>query len=188
MPIEHLLSGPEACCCHGWRPAAVTAGCVRVLMPAQTPSSSKNAGPSLRACNTLRMLRSLSRTSNVFLTKMDALLPATQLNYSLPDLHRLPVRAQTPSSPKNGGPSLRACNTLRMLRSLSRTSNVFLTKMDALLPATQLNYSLPDLHRLPVRAQTPSSPKNGGPSLRAGNAARHSPPDLITRRSSSPPG
>ena len=26
MPIEHLLSGPEACCCHGWRPAAVTAG------------------------------------------------------------------------------------------------------------------------------------------------------------------
>ena len=162
MPIEHLLSGPEACCCHGWRPAAVTAGCVRVLMPAQTPSSSKNAGPSLRACNTLRMLRSLSRTSNVFLTKMDVLLPATQLNYSLPDLHRLPVLAQTPSSPKNGGPSLRAGNAAR--------------------------HSLPDLHRLPVRAQAPSSPKNGGPSLRAGNAARHSPPDLITRRSSSPPG
>jgi hypothetical protein len=26
--------------------------------------------------------------------------------------------------------------------------------MDVLLPATQLNYSLPDLHRLPVLAQT----------------------------------
>ena len=41
--------------------------------PAQTPSSSKNAGPSLRASKLLRIFRSLGRTRNVFLSKMDAL-------------------------------------------------------------------------------------------------------------------
>ena len=45
-------------------------------------SSSKNVGPSLRACKMLCILRSLSRTNNVFLTKMDALLPETKLMYS----------------------------------------------------------------------------------------------------------
>ena len=41
--------------------------------PAQTPSSSKNAGPSLRASKMLRIFRSLGRTRNVFLLKMNAL-------------------------------------------------------------------------------------------------------------------
>ena len=39
------------------------------------------------------------------------------------------------------------------MRSLSRTNNVFLTKMDALLPVTNYEYSLPDLLLL-VKAGT----------------------------------
>ena len=41
--------------------------------PAQASSSSKNAGPSLRASKMLRIFRSLGQTRNVFLSKMDAL-------------------------------------------------------------------------------------------------------------------
>jgi len=58
--------------------------------PAQTSSSSKNAGSALRAGRMLRILRSLSRTDNVFLTKIDALLPETIRKSSLPELfHQL---------------------------------------------------------------------------------------------------
>ena len=71
------------------------AGCIFVSrVGGRAPSSSKNVGPSLRACKMLRISRSLSRTNNVFLTKMDALLPVTNYEYSLPDLLLL-VKAGT---------------------------------------------------------------------------------------------
>ena len=80
------------------------AGCFLVYKPgSRVSSSSKNAYPSLRACKMLRISRSLSRICNVFLTKMDTLLPDTYYEYSLPDLlllaHTTTDHPPTPNSP-----------------------------------------------------------------------------------------
>ena len=62
---------------------------MQLQKPAQTSSSSKNAGPSLRASKMLRIFRSLGRTCNVFLTKMNALPPVTDYKNSLSELHQV---------------------------------------------------------------------------------------------------
>ena len=48
-------------------------GLYKYLKPVQGSSSSKNVGPALRASKMLRIFRSLGRTDNVFLTKMNTL-------------------------------------------------------------------------------------------------------------------
>ena len=87
------------------------------------------------------------------------------------------VGSRAPSSSKNAYPSLRACKMLHILRSLSRICNVFLTKMDALLPNTNSWNSLPDLLLLVKPVRKSSSSKLD--ALLLNTNSWNSPPDLL---------
>jgi len=94
-----------------------------VHIPAQTSSSSKNVGPTLRACVGGK--------------------PRCLIRACTKGRH---FGARPTSSVKREMKA--AC---RLCRSLSRTDNVFLTKMDALPPATHNKNSLPELLQVPCQ-------------------------------------
>ena len=101
----------------------------------QASSSSKNAYPSLRACKMQSISRSLSRICNVFLTKMDVLLPATFSMNSLPDLLLL-VNAEH----KMLYCLIRILRTARLICCSSMRN-----RDNAILPVTHYRNSPPDL-------------------------------------------
>ena len=137
------------------------------LSGSRAPSSSKNAYPSLRACKMLRISRSLSRICNVFLTKMDTLLPVTYYEYSLPDLlllaHTTTDHPPTPNSP----PRSAAARTY----DKQNTTTPKTALHDLLPPAHTTNRTAPSaktaLHDLLPPAhttnRTPPSPKSARP-------------------------
>ena len=113
------------------------AGCFLVYRPgSRVSSSSKNAYPSLRASKMLHILRSLSRICNVFLTKMDALLPNTNSWNSPPDLLLL-VNAEH----KMLYCLIRISGTVRLICCCSSMRN----RDNAILSVTYYQYSPPEL-------------------------------------------